>query len=155
MMMEWGKIDEIIESYAGEKGVLIAVLQDIQQEFCYLPEEALRRVAERLKIPLTQVYGVATFFTSFSLKPRGRHLIHVCHGTACHVRGAERISEQIVKELAIHPGDTTPDREYTLEIVRCVGCCSLAPVMRIDETTYARMTPFRVPEILKLYREQK
>lgn len=149
--MQLAKIDEIIDRYEGNKGALIAVLQDIQEEYYYLAEEALRRVAERLNLPLTQVYGVATFFTSFSLKPRGRYLIYTCHGTACHVRGAERITEQVSRKLAIQPGDTTPDMQFTLETVRCVGCCSLAPVMRVDETTYARMTPSKVPKILKAY----
>lgn len=145
------KIDEIIERYKEEEGALIGALQDIQEQYNYLSKEALIRVGERLDIPLSQVCQVATFYTAFSLKPRGRHLISVCLGTACHVRGGVRILERIERELGIEPGETTEDRRFTMEIVRCIGCCSLAPAMRVDEETYGRLRQDRLPRILERY----
>jgi len=147
--MEQIGIEEIIRRYEGQGPNVLGILQDIQQSLYYLPKEALEQVARRLGIPLIQLYSLATFYTSFSLRPRGRQLIQVCHGTACHVRGAVRLTEQLSRELAVQPGDTTPDRQFTLEVVRCVGCCSLAPVVRIDGATYGRMTPSKIVEIIQ------
>ena len=148
------RVDSIIESYKGEKGLLIPLLQDIQAECNYLPKEALIRVSEGLDIPLSHVYSVATFFKAFSLKPRGRHQINVCLGTACHVRGGKDILVKIERDLGIEAGDTTEDLQFTLETVRCVGCCSLGPVVVIDEETHGRLSQQKVPDILQKYRQR-
>ena len=146
------KVDSIIEKYRGEKGLLISLLQDIQAELNYLPKEALIKVSEQMDIPLSQVFGVATFFKAFSLKPRGRHLTNVCLGTACHVRGAAGILGKIERELGIESGETTSDLRFTLETVRCVGCCSLSPVVVIDEDAHGRLTQGKVSRVLESYR---
>ena len=126
------RYDEIINRYGGEKGALISILQDMNAEFNYLPETALKYTAEELKTPLSQVYHVATFYTAFSLKPRGKHLVKVCVGTACHVRGAQKVLETIQRKLGIKPGETTKDQKFTLETVSCLGACALGPVVVID-----------------------
>ncbi|MCX5884809.1 MAG: NADH-quinone oxidoreductase subunit NuoE [Proteobacteria bacterium] len=146
------KIDSIIEKYKGEKGLLISLLQDIQTEVNYLPREILIKVSKEMDIPLSQVFSVATFFKAFSLKPRGRHLINICLGTACHVRGAISILGKIERELNIKVGDTTKDFRFTLETVRCVGCCSLSPVVVIDENTHGRVNQEKVFTVLENYR---
>ena len=149
--MELGKIDEIIDRYKYEKGAILGVLQDIQAEYNYLPEGALMRIADRLAIPLSHVCRVATFYTAFSLKPRGRHLIGVCLGTTCHVRGGEKLVEKIGRDLGIKPSETTEGGKFTMEIVRCLGCCSLAPAVRIDKDTYGRLRQAKLPKILEKY----
>ncbi|ODS35481.1 NADH dehydrogenase [Candidatus Altiarchaeales archaeon WOR_SM1_SCG] len=126
------RYDEIINRYGGEKGALISILQDMNAEFNYLPENALKYTAEELKTPLSQVYHVATFYTAFSLKPRGKHLVKVCVGTACHVRGAQKVLETIQRKLGIKPGETTKDQNFTLETVSCLGACALGPVVVVD-----------------------
>ncbi|TET37995.1 MAG: NADH-quinone oxidoreductase subunit NuoE [Dehalococcoidia bacterium] len=146
------KVDSIIDSYKGEEELLISLLQDIQAECNYLPREALIKVSERLDVSLSQVFSVATFFKAFSLKPRGRHIINVCLGTACHVRGGKGILAKIERDLGIEAGEPTQDLRFTLETVRCVGCCSLAPVMVIDEETHGRLSQEKVPRILENYR---
>ena len=122
------KVSQILDNYQHDRGMLVSVLQDVQTEYNYLSKEALMQVSHSLDIPLTQVYSVATFFKAFSLKPRGRHLINVCLGTACHVRGAVRILEKIERDLGINSGETTPDLKFTLETVNCVGACALKKV---------------------------
>ncbi|HXE74552.1 MAG TPA: NAD(P)H-dependent oxidoreductase subunit E [Candidatus Xenobia bacterium] len=134
---------------------LIAILQDIQERFHYLPEDALRAVARRLRIPLTQVFHVATFYNCFSLEPRGRHHVRVCLGTACHVRGGQRILEKVLRELKLPASGTTPDFDFTVEPVRCLGCCGLAPVVRVDTTTFGHMMQSRIPKLLKRYSSRK
>ena len=119
------EIQTIIEKYNGDKGQLVSILQDIQDEFRYLPKETLDKVSQSLDIPLSQIYSVVTFFRAFSLEPRGRHMIRVCLGTACHVRGATRILDCMARDLDIEPGGTTEDLEFTLETVNCLGCCAL------------------------------
>ena len=146
-----GKIDEIIAHYQGEEGALIAVLQDIQQEYNYLPQEALIQVAEGLEIPLSQACQVATFYKAFSLEPRGKHLIHVCLGTACHVRGGIRIAEEIGRILDIEPGQTTDDQLFTLETVNCLGACALGPMMVIDGKYHGKMAVRKIAPLLKAY----
>jgi len=131
---------------------LIPALQAFQAEFHYLPEEVLRAVARHFRIPLRQVFHVATFYNCFSLEPRGRHQIHVCLGTACHVRGGQRLIEKVLRELELPSSGSTPDFEFSVEPVRCLGCCALAPVMRIDQHTYGHLLQSRVPSILKRYR---
>jgi len=126
-------------------------LQDIQDEFGYLPKDALCRVAERVGVPLIQVYGVATFFKAFSLKPRGRHLVTVCMGTACYVRGAPAVLEELKRLLGIKPGETTDDMEFTLETVNCLGACALGPVVVVDDVYHEKVTPEKVEKILKKY----
>jgi len=147
------EIDGVIDKYKGERGSLIAILQDVQARYNYLPEDALRQVTKKLNLPLSHVCSVASFFTSFSLKPRGRHLISVCLGTACHVKGGEKILERIGRELNIKPDETTEDLQFTVEVVRCLGCCSLAPVMRIDAHIYGRLTQEKIPKILEKYKK--
>jgi NADH-quinone oxidoreductase E subunit len=141
----------IIERYQGQQGALIPVLHEAQELFGYLPEEAQRRVADGLGVTLSEVYGVATFYSLFSLKPRGEHKIGVCLGTACYVRGAAEILAELEKQLKIKVNDTTDDGKFTLEITRCIGACGLAPVITIDEDVYGRLTADKITEILARY----
>jgi NADH-quinone oxidoreductase subunit E len=131
--------------------MLISYLQDIQKELNYLPQEALRFVAGRVNIDLPRVYGIATFYKSFSLLPRGRHMIHVCLGTACHVRGGANLLDSFERELGIRTGETTYDDKFSLESVRCVGCCGLAPVFIVDGKFYGKMTQEKIPQVLGSY----
>lgn len=149
--MEVKEVDQIVEQYGGEKKSLIGVLHDTQTEYGYLPREAIQRIAEKLEIPLSRALRVASFYAAFSFEPRGRHLISACLGTTCHVRGVGRILDKIRDDLDIEPGETTDDHRFTLETVRCLGCCSLAPVMRIDEKTYGRLRRDKVEGILKRF----
>jgi len=146
------KINSILESYERDPGMLVAILQDIQADYNYLPKESLNQISEGLDIPLTQVYSVATFFKAFSLKPRGRHLVNVCLGNACHVRGAGRVIDEIKRELGIESGETTEDLRYTLETVNCVGACALGPVVVIDGSYSGQMTASKVKPLLKSYK---
>ncbi|MCJ7458983.1 MAG: NADH-quinone oxidoreductase subunit NuoE [candidate division Zixibacteria bacterium] len=149
--MEWVKAKEIISQSKERRESLIEVLQDIQAEYNYLPREVLNQISQELQMPLSQVLRVATFYAAFSLKPRGRHLINVCLGTACHVRGGGRILEKLERELGIKSGEASSDLKFSLETVRCIGCCSLAPVIRIDEDTHGRLRQDKIPRILKKY----
>jgi len=150
--MAEANVDQIVKKHKGEPGAILEVLQDLQNECRYLPEDALKQISEGLEVPLAKIYGLATFYSAFSLEPMGRHLINVCVGTACHVRGISKILERIESELDVKEGKTTKDLRYTLQAVRCIGCCSLAPVIRIDGDTYGRLTAARVPGILKKYK---
>ena len=134
-------IAKVIEHYAGNKGAVIPVLQEVQAALGWLSQDSLRAVAAGLSIPDSQIYGVATFYTQFRLKPVGKHLVRVCHGTACHVSGAVKISEALQSSMGVGDGQTTADGKFTVESVACLGCCSLAPVMMIDNETYGRLTP--------------
>jgi NADH-quinone oxidoreductase subunit E len=145
------KVKSILGRYQRDPGMLISVLQDIQAEYNYLPKKSLVQVSQGLDVPLTQVYSVATFFKAFSLKPRGRHIINVCLGTACHVRGAVRIKEGIERELDIKPGETTKDFKYTMETVNCVGACALGPIVIIDGKYSGQMKTDRVKALLESY----
>jgi NADH-quinone oxidoreductase subunit E len=142
-------VDPIIDKYNAQQGSLISILQDIQEEYRYLPREALELTASRLGIPRAQVFGVATFFKAFTLKPRGRQLVHVCMGTACHVRGSQNVLEEVERRLAVKAGGTTQDGEYTLETVNCVGACALGPVVVLNEEYHGQMGPLKVENILK------
>ncbi|MCX6357286.1 MAG: NADH-quinone oxidoreductase subunit NuoE [Candidatus Aureabacteria bacterium] len=142
----------VLKARRGKRGALIPLLQQSQGIFGYLPEDALTRIARALSLSPAEVYGVATFYGQFRLFPAGRHLITVCHGTACHVASAERISETIGRLLKINPGATTPDRRFTLQHVACLGCCSLSPVMMINADVYGRVAPAGIPAILERYR---
>jgi NADH-quinone oxidoreductase subunit E len=132
MGIELSQVDAIIARHGSEGRALIPLLLDVQREFYYLPEEAMERVAEKTGRPAIQVYQVARFYKAFSLKPRGKHIVTVCLGTACHVRGGERLVDQAERVLKVGPGGTTPDRQFTLETVNCLGCCALGPVMVVD-----------------------
>ena len=144
-------VDGILDRYKRKGSALIGILQDIQAEYSYLPKEALSLVKERLNIPLISILSVATFYNLFTFKPRGRHLISACMGTACHVRGAAKIVERLESELGIKRGEATEDLKYSLETVYCVGCCSLAPVMRINSDTYGGLRQDKLTRILKKY----
>jgi NADH:ubiquinone oxidoreductase subunit E len=148
------KTKEIIKRHSRDKSALIAVLQDIQEEYNYLPKDALKLVGEELNIPASRIYEVATFYNTFSLTPRGRYLVEVCAGTACHVQGASRLMERLQRDLEIKCGQTTKDNMFTLEEVRCLGCCSLAPVVRIAGNIYPYLTQDEIPRILRNYRKQ-
>lgn len=145
------KLSAIIRKYQDRHGSLIPVLQEAQEALGYLSSETMESIARGLKIPVSQVYGVATFYTQFRLKPVGRHLIRVCHGTACHVAGATAITEALEQSLGVKDGETTADRKFTLESVACLGCCSLAPVMMIDGETYGRLTKESAARALQDY----
>jgi NADH-quinone oxidoreductase subunit E len=136
-------------------GALLARLHAINTKYGYLPEDALRQAASELAIPLSQIYSIATFYASFSLEPRGRHIICVCEGTACYIRGSDQLKEKLEAALDICQGQTTDDQQFSLETVYCVGSCSMAPVVRVDEDTYGRLKPDRLPRILKKYQSSK
>ena len=146
------KLKTTLDRYQRDPGMLVSVLQDIQAEYNYLPKDALAEVSQGLDIPLTQVYSVASFFKAFSLKPRGRHLINVCLGTACHVRGTVRILEEIERKLGIKSGGTTKDNKYTLETVNCVGACALGPIVVVDGNYTGQMTATKVKPLLESYK---
>ncbi|MBA7542131.1 NADP-reducing hydrogenase subunit HndA [subsurface metagenome] len=148
------KVKSHITKYNNEKKALISILQDIQEEYNYLPHEALRIVSKALGIPLIDVVGVATYYRSFSLEPRGKHIIIVCLGTACHVRGGPKILNQFERKLNIEAGNTTEDDQFTLETVACLGCCAIGPVVVVDGNYYAQTTIKIVDSILKKYRKK-
>ena len=145
------KVAAIIKKYDGDKGQLVSILQDIQTEYHYLPKDALDEVVTLLGVPASQVYSVATFFKAFSLTPRGRHLIKVCLGTACHVRGAAKVVEKMEIDLGVKRTETTPDQRYTLETVNCVGCCALGPMVMIDEKYHGQISSDKVSPLLAKY----
>ena len=145
------KVGSILGNHHNDKGMLISILQDIQAEYNYLPREALTEVSQGLEVPLSRVYSVATFFRSFSLTPRGRHIINVCLGTACHVRGGVRILEEIERALGIKPGETTENLRFTLETVNCVGACALGPIVIIDGGYSGQMKTDKVKPLLENY----
>ena len=142
-------VASILASYKGEPSELIPVLQQVQRVFGYLPEDAMRQIAKFLGVQESTVFGVATFYAQFKLVPTGRNTVRVCRGTACHVKGGARILREVQKRLGVKPGESTPDLEYALETVACIGACALAPTMVINDQTYGEMTTRKVPEILK------
>ncbi len=150
--MEVSKIDQVIEQYGARESALLAILQDIQAEEKYLPKETLEYVSQKMKIPLVQVFRIATFYNALSLKPRGRHKIDVCLGTACHVRGGGKILNKMERDLGIQVGETTRDKRFTLESVHCVGCCSLGPVAVVDGEVFGRLAQEKVPALLKEFK---
>jgi NADH-quinone oxidoreductase subunit E len=145
------RIDGIIDKYANQQGVLIQLLLDIQREFRWIPKEAIIRINERLKIPVSQIYRVASFYTALSLKPVGRHLVRVCLGTACYVRGGPRILDSVERTLGIKAGETTSDGKFTLETVNCLGCCALGPVIEIDGQYHGRLSSANIKKMLSSY----
>jgi NADH:ubiquinone oxidoreductase subunit E len=148
--LDLSRLDEILGKHHDE-GALIPVLQEAQSLYGYLPEEVLKRISRGLKVPLSRIYGVVTFYAQFYLNPRGRHVIKSCQGTACHVRGAKGILESLKRELNVEPGGTTEDRNFSLETVACVGTCFLGPVIMIDYDYYGKLTPKRAVDVLKKY----
>ena len=146
--MEAAVIEGILDRHERDPSAIIAVLQDMQEEVNYLPEGALRYVAERLDVPASKVYSLATFYRAFSLEPRGRHLVHVCTGTACHVRGAVKVVDTLERELGIRAGETDERLEFTLETVNCLGACAIGPVMVVDGKYYGKMSASMAKNIL-------
>ena len=145
------KLDTIIGNHKGQQGGLMPVLHETQELFGYLPEEAQKRISEVLKVPMAEIYGVATFYSRFSLEPKGEHTISVCLGRACYVQGVQLVYKRIQDELKIKPGQTTADNKFTLVETRCLGCCGLAPVLTVGEDVYGKLKPDDVPEILAKY----
>lgn len=146
------KLDKIIEKHKGKPGGLIPVLEEAQVVLEYLPVSVQRKIARELNLPLSRVYGVVTFYSFFTMTPRGKHTVRVCLGTACYVRGGKAITESLEKEFGISEGETTADRMFTLESVRCLGACGLGPVVVIDEDVHGRVKPSKVREILSQYK---
>jgi len=149
--MDLNRIDQIIDEHRGEASSLIQVMLDIQAENHWLPRETLERVGERLEIPYSQIQHIATFYRAFSLVPKGRHRVHVCMGTACHVRGAPRILGTAEDLTGIKPGETDLDLKFSLETVNCLGCCALGPVMEVNGTTHGRLTATETADVLESY----
>ncbi len=149
--MDIARIDQIIGKHGGGESSLIQVLLEIQRENRWLPAEALARVAEKLDVPISRVRHVATFYKTFSVVPKGRHRVHVCMGTACHVRGATRILDTLKDKIGIQPGETDLDLNFSLETVNCLGCCALGPVMEIDGKTHGKLSPADAAEVIKGY----
>ncbi|MBN2224167.1 MAG: NADH-quinone oxidoreductase subunit NuoE [Deltaproteobacteria bacterium] len=147
-------VTRIISAYSARPESLISILQDIQTQYRYLPEDILRQVATELGLPLIQVYGVATFFRAFSLTPRGKHSISVCLGTACHVRGGRSVMEEMERQLGIKNGETTPDMLFTLESVNCLGACALGPVVVIDGSYHGKVSSGKIKKLLAEYSKE-
>lgn len=144
-------LEKVIVKWKGMKGALIPVLQECQNIYGYLPKDAMEYISRELKVPFSEIYGVATFYAQFHLKPRGKNIVRVCLGTACHVRGGAKIFERVQKELGIGDGETTEDLRYTIESVACIGACGLAPVIMVNDETHGRLTPDQIPAILAQY----
>ena len=145
------KIDKIINMYQNKNGILIQLLLDIQRELSWVPRKAIKKISEKLKIPASQIYRVASFYTAISLKPRGRHLIRVCVGTACYVRGGTRLLDSIENKLEIKSGETTNDELFSLETVNCLGCCALGPVIEVDGQYFGKLNSEKLDKLLINY----
>jgi NADH:ubiquinone oxidoreductase subunit E len=146
-------IDELVEQHGASQRACMRILQEVNARLRYLPKDAIQYLASRIGLPVSALYRIGTFYTAFSLVPRGRHTISVCDGTACHIRGAPRLIDELKRELAIEVGQTSQDRRFSLEIVRCLGCCSLAPVVKVDEKIYGGVKPAEIAKILKDWTE--
>lgn len=146
-----GRVDEIIDKHHGEASSLIQVLLDLQGLSGWLPKSDLKRISERLSVPLTRIQHIATFYKAFSLVPKGRHQVHVCVGTACHVRGASRVLHTVTELTGIEPGETDMDLKFSLETVNCLGCCALGPVVEIDGKVHGNVTTGKTEKVLKGY----
>ena len=149
--MEIARVDQIIDSHQAEPSSLIQVLLQIQSECHWLPEPALQRVSGKLQVPLSRIRHIATFYKAFSLVPKGRHEVHVCVGTACHVRGATRVLDTVQDTVGIKPGETDLDMRFSLETVNCLGCCALGPVVEIDKKIHGNVSPAAFADVLKSY----
>jgi len=148
------QLRQILAHHRAERAELIPILQEVTERFGYVPREAMLEVASYMQIPDSAVYGVATFYNQFRLTPIGRNPVKVCLGTACHMRGGKLVLEALERELETKVGNTTPDREFSLDRVACIGCCVLAPVTVIGEDIHAKMTPFKVEEVLTMLKEK-
>ncbi len=146
-------VSSIIEKWNTDKEFVIEMMQDIQDEYRYIPRESLEEICRKVKTPLSDLYHIATFYKAFSLEQQGKYQVQVCMGTACHVKGADRVLDAFERELKIKDGETSEDGEFSLSGVRCLGCCSLAPVVTINEELYGEVEPAKVPSILKKYKE--
>ncbi len=149
--MEIENVDQIIDRHNGEESSLLQIMLDIQSENNWLPKEALGRVSERLDVPMTRIQHIATFYKAFSLVPKGRHKVHICMGTACHVRGASRILDTVEDATGIKPGETDLELKFSLETVNCLGCCALGPVMEVDGKVHGKMSPVKTSEAINTY----
>ena len=153
--MDFEQVGKIIDKYQEKRTALISILHDIQDRYKYLPEEALKKVASRLRMDINDIYGVATFYKSFSLIPKGKHSITLCLGTACHVRGGPKILRELKKELKIEPGQTTADKQFSLNVVNCLGVCAIGPVMFVDGKFYGEMNPVKSKRIIEKINKNK
>lgn len=151
--MNEGKLTEIIEKYGDDTHAIVAILQDIQEEYNYLPKDVLIKLSKEIDIPLSRILSVATFYKAFSLAPKGKYPINVCLGTACHVRGGARVMDKIERELGIKRGETTKDLKFSLDEVRCLGCCGLAPVMMVGKDVHGKLSASKVTPILEGYKK--
>ena len=149
--MDMQTVDQIIDRHGGEPSALIQVLLEIQEEWHWLPQQAMEHVSHKLDVPLAQVRHIATFYKAFSLVPKGRHEVHVCVGTACHVRGATRVLDTVQDTVGIKPGETDLDMRFSLETVNCLGCCALGPVVEIDKKIHGNVSPAAFADVLKSY----
>lgn len=149
--MDNGRVDQIIDKYEGKASSLILILMDIQSENHWLPKQALARVSERLQVPLSRILQIATFYKVFSLAPKGRHEIHICTGTGCHVRGAQRVLDSVQELTGIRPGETDLESKFSLETTTCSGCCASGPVMQVDGNHHGKMSPEKIADVLKNY----
>ncbi len=149
--VDLSRMNSLWPKYKGQDGALIPVLQEAQQIYGYLPEEVLSEIGGQLKVPLSRIYGVVTFYSQFYLTPRGRHTVRVCRGTACHVRGGKNIHKAVQQFLGVEENETTPDFKFTFETVACLGACALSPVLLVDKNYYGKLTPGKVARVLKQY----
>lgn len=147
--LDMAPLDEVLDAYKTERGAVIPVLQKAQEIFGYLPPEVLQHISKRLRVPISQIYGVATFYAQFYLNRRGRHSVRLCDGTACHVRGAAKIISTLERDLNIKAGETLPDYRVTLDVVYCLGSCGLAPVAVIDDQVVGRLVPEKALELVR------
>ncbi len=150
--MSFQAVDSVIAKYKYDESSLIAILQDIQRQERYLPAHQMKNLSDRLGVPLSRIYGIATFYKAFSLHPKGRHICSVCTGTACHVRGAPRLVEKLERDLKVKNGETTKDGRFTVQTVNCVGACALGPVVVIGEDYHGKLTASKLEKVLKQYK---
>lgn len=148
------EIREILNRYPAEQRFSLAIMQDLQHKYQYIPREGLEALSDYLNVPLSSLYSMATFYKALSLKPKGKYVIKLCDGTACHIRGSNKLLDGVIRNLGIHAGETTEDGLFSLELVNCLGSCAMAPVMVVNETYYGKMTVDRIPEILETYRKE-
>jgi NADH-quinone oxidoreductase subunit E len=149
--MEIDKVDKIIDKHGGRQSSLLQIMLDIQSENNWLPKQVLDRIGEKLEVPMSRIQHIATFYKAFSLVPKGRHNVHICVGTACHVRGATRILDSVEEATGIKSGETDLDLKFSVETVNCLGCCALGPVVEVNGKVHGKMTPVKTSEALKLY----
>ena len=153
--MDLKSVDFIVDKHQEKRTALISILHDVQDRYKYLPEEALKMVASRLRMDINEIYGVATFYKSFSLVPKGKHSVTLCLGTACHVRGGPKILRELKTLLNIEPGQTTPDKQFSLNVVNCLGVCAIGPVMFVDGKFYGEMNPLKAKRVIEKINKNK